>query len=1388
MRRKGVLGAIVLMAASLLWGCGGKKDATGSTKAFRASHRSQLIGGLAALAEVGDFILENDEIRVAILQPGNSVGPGIFGGSLIDADLKRPQAKYQGGHGMDQFSEFFPSLNLLVPNPPPGGVWTGPDWDGPPTDQPTKACPTVWPTDKDGQPLSPHDFSVVCAKGPGDNYLQAMSVLGIIIGKAQFQTDYVLRKGVRYIEVTTVVVAGNGDVSSARPMCPFRRTGDNPDEPEGVLGAIVGDDDYHQGLLGGDFLLFGKRLHLFVPGLGYDERSYVMDKFMHGADTLNHPSGYEFMTGIGDKVSYGLVTDRKPTNDAWGVCGSQDERPGELLVPIETGSFTFTFSGWWRCPVSVHGCQDGGKLYYKRYFIIGSGDPASILDVAYGIWNQPTGTLHGVAYDRLTSKPVTHARVFVLWDPTAPEWAAKYPKADSHACDPLRSNGKVVSYQDLQYCARAASVTADLTTGQFGLANEVLADRGDDPVLDGKFSLKLPPGHYYVVGYKDGRNPSDAQRIEITAEKSVGLGVPMPSEGQVQYDIRDETGHRVAAKITVVGDCKDAQGNDVCNCFPGTDPTCQGDGVPDSGHRYLELGDTRFKGGIVKKINSATGLGSFVLAPGRYRFMVTHGVEYSMDEQVLTVPDDGRAVHIVAHVQHVVDTTGWVSGDFHVHGQNSFDAVVKFADRITSFLVEGLEILSSSDHDWITDYGPIARRMGVQHWLKTQIGLELTTVEIGHFIAFPLKFDENAPENGAVDWRGLVPKQIFTALRNLGKYGPSKTVVLVPHPRDSFFGYFDQFGLDPFDLTLKPGFLQQANTILSNTNNFDPTADAIELINSKRYDMIRTPSNGEVRKFNKCIEFLRGEIAGLPSDMTSDDCHADWTEDQASEYWVRRVLTRSPEESAGFRYEKDATRQCISDPDCAAAGLADHYCDRNTGTCRKAESCSGDPDCSMGTCNTATGLCWLDSVCDPNHADECGAGLVCDPHGLHCVEPCRDNWDCHPDASCCMQADCGCIYGGCDPGTGRQDGAGVCVEAGCEPDADWETAGSGTARPCVAWQGVVEDWFRFLNHGVVFTAMGNSDTHTLTRIEGGMPHNFVRSSTDDPSQIDSLEIAENIKKHHSFLTYGPFIEMWINGEEIGSQLVVPAPDPVSIRIRIQSPDWFDVDRVEVYRNGGLRWVFQGSDSSNGCTGPESGWPCRDVDGRPGLVTKVCDCIPTTDGHNVEVKNMDITFSDAPEHDSWYAAIAMAVGPKARMESPIYTPVYYPEMTFGLIVNAAFANFDIGIDLSEYVKPIPSMPQVSPIVPYAITNPIWVDRDTPAGGRFSFQPPGGPPVWLMNAAATRSEPFPFSDTSAKFRTVSRLSQSHVMSLNMNKVRAFFLRSLQRAQKMKSRRRR
>src|SRR5262245_42220284 len=104
----GLLLALVVAAASC--------QSPGSMlQAYQVTDRAQLFGGgPRSLGDVGDFLLQNDQIRVVIQNAGFSRGFGVYGGGIIDADLRRVDEQgratslYGGGH--DIFAEMFPSF------------------------------------------------------------------------------------------------------------------------------------------------------------------------------------------------------------------------------------------------------------------------------------------------------------------------------------------------------------------------------------------------------------------------------------------------------------------------------------------------------------------------------------------------------------------------------------------------------------------------------------------------------------------------------------------------------------------------------------------------------------------------------------------------------------------------------------------------------------------------------------------------------------------------------------------------------------------------------------------------------------------------------------------------------------------------------------------------------------------------------------------------------------------------------------------------------------------------------------------------------------------------------------------------------------------------------
>ncbi|MBI2895776.1 MAG: CehA/McbA family metallohydrolase [Deltaproteobacteria bacterium] len=1127
----------VLAPAILLATLASACDRPSQLRAFQVTSRGELVGGPGAIGEVDDWVLENDQIRLVISNVGNSWGPGLFGGSIIDADLARPQVRFSNARGLDQFSEVFPMTNLVVPG----------FFEGDPARRNVGLDDMRIEVISDGNDGKEARLRITAK---GDSIIEALATVGLagVIIDLSFQTDLILEPGKRYIRMRTRI-----NVDSARR--PQDADGDTEmaaiQESLPLFGALLGDAlrpaserEIEQGFLAGDFLLFGPKVHVFAPGDGFEVGLLFQRRFDQGVDVLNDPYMAPYLAASGDHVSYAYFS-----------------ASGQLSVPIFTSSFTGAFTHLYQCRLDDDECQAGyrqGRIVYERFLAIGDGDIGSALESFYEVRREPHGTLRGHVLDGATGQPLSGAQAFVLRAPEGPSGSALEAIASNRA--EVNSAGVVLEMQ------ADAAATARAT---------------------GSFAGKVPPGDYLLVARAPGRAVSDPLPFSVQDGQTLDLSIAVPAPGRIDLEITNEQGAPSPGKLILLGpgDC-DVGSAETPVPLVGTGPAGR------SSSQIVALGDEELPDGVAAIHYLGPGRSVVEAPPGTYEAVVSRGVEYSIDRQCITVVPS-LATIVKATVAHVVDTTGWISGDFHIHGVYSYDANVSHVARVAGAVGEGLDLICSTDHDYLSDFGPTVAALGLGDYLATMVGLETTTIEVGHYIGFPLRFDELAEENGAIEWSRrdeclidpagsrcvygdddavlpLVPDEIFDGLRNLGSLGPERTVINVPHPRDGFFGYFDQFGLNPFDLDVSPGGLSSTNPVLV-PELFSANFDSIELFNAKRFELIRTPTVAEIMEFKERLDALRAEEAPTSEIAALHD------------EFARRVLERTPEENAALGFGSE-----LPEPE--------------------------------GPCTS--------------HAD------------------CRVDEKCSPERATCVAL--------------------RCIE---EEAADPELAD----RPCIHHQGVIDDWFRLLEHGVRYTGLGNSDTHKLHDVEVGTPRNWIASPTDAPREIEHASVAAAVKAGQVTMGYGPFVELWVNGAPIGETVPAGAGGSVRVRVRVQTPEWFGVDRLELYRNGEL-WIEQPID----------------VDAS-------------------EIVDLDETFEDEPDRDSWYVAIAL--GTEGGL-APVYTSVAHPNLGFSQVAAVAFSGIDSDL-IRAIVPPLPPPPEVNAIIPYGITNPVWVDVD---GGGFAAPQP------------------------------------------------------------------
>ena len=637
-----------------------KQEGTGAV-ARRIEDAADLFGGQSAVGQVGDYLLENDRIRLVIDQPGRIVGLVPYGGNIVDADVVRTA----GEPGGDQLGK----LGLLYA--------FGRTLD-------VSNVEVL----SDGSAGGP---AVIAATGLDtvSDYINAKHAIRQYLGSdlslvfdvdaplpLRATTYYVLSPGEQRVRIATAF-CNTGDTAVSIPMGEaFEQGGStdllNPSNCEGRMGAgsCLADPAPWFGFQG--------------DRVAYGHRSYKLDDPTAPAvDTLGSQSTFCLTVADTGNLQGAL---------AW-FDAEAHKRPGTLLV------------------------KPGASRLFLRDLVVAPhlGDVTSVFLNADGL---PHGHLEVTAQQPDGNSPAPQTRVAVL------------RAADDH-------------------------VETLLVTDTAG-----------------KAAVDLAPGNYRVLAGGQGRSLETRTDVAIADGASAQATARLGAARTLTVTVKDANGAPMPAKLMLL-------------CPAGTCPT------PRAGYRFFEniepLPDDIFAIELVP----AQGSLDLLVPPGEYSLVVTRGPEYSVWPD--TWPQHGQAVdlrtadvRVDAVLGQVVDTVGWMSADLHVHAVNSSDSSVRNERRVLGFAAEGVDVLCSTDHDYITDYAPVIRALGAEAFLTSIQGQEITSFDFGHWNAYPLDRTEESENGGAFDWAGgpgatLRPAQIFAGV----KARWPDAFVQINHPRSS---------------------------------------------------------------------------------------------------------------------------------------------------------------------------------------------------------------------------------------------------------------------------------------------------------------------------------------------------------------------------------------------------------------------------------------------------------------------------------------------------------------------------------------------------------------------------------------------------------------------------
>ena len=102
--------------------------------------------------------------------------------------------------------------------------------------------------------------------------------------------------------------------------------------------------------------------------------------------------------------------------------------------------------------------------------------------------------------------------------------------------------------------------------------------------------------------------------------------------------------------------------------------------------------------------------------------------------------------------------------------------------------------------------------------------------------------------------------------------------------------------------------------------------------------------------------------------------------------------------------------------------------------------------------------------------------------------------------------------------------------------------------------------------------MVNTDAHYNFHGSGWL-RNYVKSPTDDPARIRTLDVVHAAERGNLVMSSGPFLEVKLRPDGDSQAEAIPGENlaarggKATLKVRVQCPNWFDVDRVQVLLNG-----------------------------------------------------------------------------------------------------------------------------------------------------------------------------------------------------------------------------
>ena len=343
---------------------------------------------------------------------------------------------------------------------------------------------------------------------------------------------------------------------------------------------------------------------------------------------------------------------------------------------------------------------------------------------------------------------------------------------------------------------------------------------------NGQFALRLPAGNYVVFSAARGRTAvTPPATLTVTpGQPPVITPIIMSPVTFIRVTVVDAdapTSVPLPAKVML-------------KAKPGTEPVDAGFGP--------EIGN-----GVKDVFYAWRGAAHIPVTPGRYRIIVSRGIEYDIYQNDMDIVP-GSHLDVPVSLKRVITPTGMVSVDAGVFTSASPVSNVSARDRVISAVCEGVSVLVSGDYDVATDLQAAVDELALGRFIKAFRGIRFLVSDgqmSGNILLYPVTEEQAAQAKAFRAEQKDVPPDVFMA--DLRKKFPG-CIVQVDRAFDPQMGYLTSFEFD--DTQLRFGDLLPP-----------PDFDAIQVVDGKKVAM-QPPMNA---RFSQLLMHRTSVQAGGPS-------------------------------------------------------------------------------------------------------------------------------------------------------------------------------------------------------------------------------------------------------------------------------------------------------------------------------------------------------------------------------------------------------------------------------------------------------------------------------------------------------------------------------------------